>query len=118
MKHVHDESVTLSITGTTNDLVAVEVALCANKLEVYCRFLTSFVGTALCKIAYGTDPTRKQLLLIDMSQETGLSRDRLVITLTQLESNTLYYYNVTAKRGSMNVTVLGEFRTGVCTLYK
>ena len=104
------------ITDTRNDLVAVDVvALCGNRLEVYCRFLTSIVGNPLCKIAYGTDPTRKQLRLIDESEETGFSKDTLVVTLThQLESNTLYYYNVTAKGGSMNATVLGEFRTGMC----
>lgn len=108
------ESAALSITGTRNELIAVEVALCASK--IYCRLLSSFVGTALCEIAYGTDPTRKQLPLIDKSEETGHSEETLTVALThQLESNTFYYYNLTAKGGSMNVTVLGEFRTGMCT---
>jgi len=72
----------LSITGTLNNLVGVEVALCANKLEVNCRLLTSFVGTALCEIAYGTDPTRKQLPFIDVSKDTGLSGELLLAPLS------------------------------------
>ena len=99
----------------TNNLLAgdlVDVGF-SNNPRVNCTFLSGFTGSAHCTVQYGTDPTYMNLPYSAESTETGTAGDTVsVILREQLNSSTVYYYNVSAVSGDMTVMEQGTFTTG------
>ena len=91
----------------------VDVSLPDNVM-VNCTFLSGFTGSAQCRVRYGTDPTYMNLPYFAESTENGTAGDTVSVVLKeQLNSSTLYYYNVSAVSGNLTVVVLAlPFMTG------
>ena len=80
--------------------------------QLQCIFLSGFNSSTHCIVQYGTDPTYTNLPYSAESNETGTTGDSVNVVLReQLNSSTLYYYNMSADDGDVTVTVLGTFTT-------
>ena len=80
--------------------------------QLQCIFLSGFNSSTHCIVQYGTDPTYTNLPYFAESNETGTTGDSVSVVLReQLNSSTLYYYNVSADDGDVTVTALGTFTT-------
>ena len=83
-----------------------------NDATVMCTFLCEFNGSARCRVQYGTDPTYMDLPYSAESTETGTAGDSVSVVLReQLNSTTVYYYNVSAVVGNVSVRVQAAFTT-------
>ena len=75
-------------------------------------FLSGFIGSACCRIQYGTDPTYMNLPYSAESTETGTAGDTVSVVLRErLNSSTVYYCNMSAVSGDVIVRVQGTFMT-------
>ena len=100
--------------GTTNIFLTLEVVNVSSPIDaqLQCMFLSGFNSSAHCTVQYGTDPTYTNLPYSAESNETAIAGDSVRVVLReQLNSSTLYYYNVSADDGDVTVTVLGTFTT-------
>ena len=100
--------------GTTNIFLTLEVVNVSSPVDaqLQCTFLSGFNTSAHCTVQYGTDPTYMNLPYSAESNETGTNGDSVSVVLReQLNSSTVYYYNVSADDGDVTVTVLGTFTT-------
>ena len=71
-----------------------------------CTFLSGFIGSACCRVQYGTDPTYMNLPYSAESSETGIAGESVIVILReQLNSSTVYYYTVSAFSGDITVRV-------------
>ena len=83
-----------------------------NNATINCTFLSEFTGFAHCQVQYGTDPTYMNLPYSAESNESGTVGDSVTVVLReQLNSSTVYYYNVSAVRGDVTIIVQGTFTT-------
>ena len=103
-------------TDTANNLLTANVVDVSfpDNVTVNCTFLFGFTGSAHCTVQYGTDPTYMNLPYSAESTETGTAGDTIsVILREQLNSSTVYYYNVSAVSGNLTVVVIAlPFVTG------
>ena len=103
-------------TDTTNNLLTANVVDVSfpDNVTVNCTFLFGFTGSAHCTVQYGTDPTYMNLPYSAESTETGTAGDTIsVILREQLNSSTVYYYNVSAVSGNLTIVVIAlPFVTG------
>ena len=100
--------------GTTNIFLTLEVVNVSSPIDaqLQCMFLSGFNSSAHCTVQYGTDPTYTNLPYSAESNETAIAGDSVSVVLReQLNSSTLYYYNVSGDDGDVTVTVLGTFTT-------
>ena len=100
--------------GTTNIFLTLEVVNVSSPVDaqLQCMFLSGFNSSAHCTVQYGTDPTYTNLPYSAESNETAIAGDTVSVVLReQLNSSTLYYYNVSTDDGDVTVTVLGTFTT-------
>ena len=99
--------------GTTNNLLIGEVDVSSSTdATVNCTFLSEFTGSDHCIIEYGSDPTYINLPYSAESTETSTAGDTVNVVLReQLNSSTVYYYNLSAVSGDATVTVQGTFTT-------
>ena len=107
--------------GTSNNLLTggmVDVNSPDNATLI-CTFLCEFTGSAHCQVNYGTDPTYMDLPYSAKSTETGTAGDTLSVVLReQLNTSTVYYYNVSAVSGDVTVVVQGIFTTPLYSVGK
>ena len=79
---------------------------------VICTFLCEFIGSAPCRVQYGTDPTYMNLPYLAVSTISGRAGDPVSVVLREsLNSLTMYYYTVSAVSGNVTVEVRGTFTT-------
>ena len=98
----------LSIDGTNVNILDVRVdSTDPSNAFVDCAF--NKVGYN-CTIQYGTDPSYTNLT--DEDTSSTVSQNATITLTQQLESNTNYYYIVSAENSSQCVKVRGRFRTG------
>ena len=98
----------------TNNLLTGEIVAVSSpsNARLNCTFLSGFIGSARCSVQYGTDPTYMNLPYSAESTETGTAGDTVNVVLReQLNSSTVYYYNVSAVSGDLDVKVQGTFIT-------
>ena len=110
----HNITIVLGHAGTTNTFLTLEVVNVSSPVDsqLQCIFLPGFNSSTHCIVQYGTDPTYTNLPYSAESNETGTTGDSVRVVLReQLNSSTLYYYNVSADDGDVTVTVLGTFTT-------
>ena len=107
-------TIVLYHAGTSNIFLTLEVVNVSSPVDaqLQCIFLSGFNTSTHCAVWYGTDPTYVNLPFSAESNETGTNGDSVSVVLReQLNSSTVYYYNVSADDGDVTVTVLGTFTT-------
>ena len=99
-------------TDMMNNLLQVTVIARVVNATVECRFQSGFIGSARCRIDYGSDS--RNPAYSDESSESGSAGDTVTILLSQtLDPNTTYYYSVyTIGATETNVQSQGSFRSG------
>ena len=100
--------------GTTNNILTLSVVDLSSPADAQlrCTILSGFTGSAQCTVQYGTDSTYMNLPYSAESTETGTAGDTVSVALREeLNSSTVYYYNVSAVSGDITVTVQGTFTT-------
>lgn len=95
-------------TGGMNSVLRVDLENITNAI-VECKFEPGYN----CSIDYGTDPSYANLVFSHTSSATG---QVATINLSQnLQTNTTYFFIVSAETGSQCERVRGSFRAGECT---
>ena len=105
----------------TNNLLTGEIVVVSSPSDarLNCTFLSGFIGSARCRVQYGTDPTYVNLPYSAESTETGTAGDTVSVVLRdRLNSSTVYYCNVSAVSGGVTVTVQETFTTPQYSKYK
>ena len=100
--------------GTSNNLLTggIQDVNLTDDVTVICTFLCEFIGSALCQVQYGTDPTYMNLPYLAVSTISGTAGDSVSVVLREsLNSLTMYYYTVSAVSGDVTVVVRGRFTT-------
>ena len=110
---VHD--LKWKLTGTTNNLLQVEVLESGSNVMIQCRLLAAITELVHCEARYGTDPSHHVLPYRDTSNSAGVEGDVLTIHISHdLQSHTTYYYNISlvAVDGIISARVLHSIRIG------
>ena len=94
--HFHEDDLfftSLRDAGTTNNLLTGELVNVSSHADVQlqCTFLSRFIGSARCRVQYGTDPTYMNLPYSAESTENGTVGDTVSVVLRErLNSSTVY----------------------------
>lgn len=103
----------ISVASTNNllDVMLVSASSPTNT-QLQCTFLSGFIGSALCAVQYGTDPSYMNLAYFSESSETGTAGESVTVVLGEpLISSTTHYYNATVVAADTTVVVQGSFTT-------
>lgn len=100
--------------GATNDLLSVDIRK-SDFLEVICRPLTRFEGTASCVVTYMILPDAVNY--IEASDTVGGAEDIISVLLIGAPEMTISIAAAT-QGGTQDIVVNGSFETGIHTLHK
>jgi len=110
----------ISVASTNNllDIMLVSASSPTNT-QLQCTFLSGFIGSALCAVQYGTDPSYMNLTHFAESSETGTAGESVTVVLGEpLISSTTHYYNASVVAADTTVVVQGSFTTPQYSKYQ